>query len=44
MIRTIVIGSCVLVQGVFVRNAGNGQIAVRVGDKVFSGPPVSKAA
>ncbi len=44
MIRTIVMGSCVLVQGIFVRQAENGQVAVRVGDKIFAGTPVSKAA
>ena len=41
MIRTIVIGSCVLVQGTFVRAINDGLIAVKVGDKVFSGPPVA---
>ena len=44
MLRTIVLGSCVLVQGVFVRNLENGKIAVRVGAEIFEGCPVSQAA
>lgn len=44
MIRTIVVGSCVLVQGVFVRHTKDGQMSVRVGDKIFAGTPVVKAA
>jgi hypothetical protein len=44
MIRTIVIGSCVSVQGLFVRALGDGRIAVRDGDKTFVGRPVGAAA
>ncbi|WP_172297938.1 hypothetical protein [Pseudoruegeria sp. HB172150] len=44
MLRTIVIGSCVSVQGLFVRDLPNGYIAVRVGDKIFSGVPVNALA
>ena len=44
MLRTIIIGSCVSVQGVFVRNLPNGKIAVRVGDRVFTGYPVEALA
>ena len=44
MLRTIVIGSCVSVQGTFVRTLGNGQIAVRVGNQIFSGVPVAAKA
>ena len=40
MLRTVLIGSCVSVQGTFVRNLSNGQIAVRVGSKIFAGYPV----
>jgi hypothetical protein len=40
MIRTIVIGSCVSVQGLFVRALGDGRIAVRDGEKTFVGRPV----
>lgn len=41
MLRTIVIGSCVSVQGVFVRNLSDGRIAVRDGERTFAGRPVS---
>ncbi|MEO1420718.1 MAG: hypothetical protein AAFU66_07180 [Pseudomonadota bacterium] len=41
MLKTIVIGSCVSVQGVFVRQLENGLIAVRVGQQVFHGRPVA---
>ncbi len=40
MLRTIVLGSCVFVQGVFVKNLSNGKIAVRVGAKVYEGESV----
>ncbi|MFN3293166.1 MAG: hypothetical protein ACK4S2_03385 [Gemmobacter sp.] len=40
MIRTITLGSCVSVQGLFVRAFGDGRIAVRDGDKTFVGRPV----
>jgi hypothetical protein len=44
MIRTIVIGSCVSVQGLFVRALGDGRIAVRDGEKTFVGRPVGASA
>ncbi len=40
MIRTIEIGSCVLIQGILVRDLQNGHVAVRVGDQTFVGRPV----
>ncbi|MFV0301420.1 MAG: hypothetical protein ACK5IP_11165 [Paracoccus sp. (in: a-proteobacteria)] len=40
MIRTITIGSCISVQGVFERKDSNGNVAVRVGDKIYVGRPV----
>jgi hypothetical protein len=40
MIRTILLGSCVSVQGIFVRQLENGKIMVRVGDRVYQGMPV----
>jgi hypothetical protein len=43
MIRTIVIGSCVSVQGLFVRALDNGRIVVSVGNRLFEGAPVSSA-
>jgi len=43
MLRTIIIGSCVSVQGTFVKALPNGHIAVRVGNTVFTGRPVAAA-
>ena len=40
MLKTIIIGSCVSVQGVFVQSLADGRIAVRVGDQIFLGFPV----
>ena len=44
MLRTVLIGSCVSVQGTFVKALANGQIAVRVGNKVFACRPVAAKA
>jgi hypothetical protein len=44
MLRTIILGSCVMVQGLFVRQLDNGRIVVRVGDCTFEGVPVARAA
>jgi hypothetical protein len=44
MLRTIVVGSCVLVQGTFERQLDNGRILVRVGSRLFEGVPVMKEA
>lgn len=41
MIRTIVIGSCMFVQGFFERQVANGNIIVRVGSKTYEGRPVN---
>ena len=41
MLRTITLGSCVMVQGLFVRQLADGRIAVRVGSNIFSGLPVT---
>ncbi|WP_294929056.1 hypothetical protein [uncultured Paracoccus sp.] len=41
MIRTIKIGSCISVQGVFERQTANGNIVVRVGAKTYEGKPVA---
>ncbi|MGI3185250.1 hypothetical protein [Nioella aestuarii] len=43
MIKTIVIGSCVSVQGTFVKKLANGLIVVRVGQTEFAGRPVAAA-
>ncbi|WP_256415862.1 hypothetical protein [Ruegeria sp. HKCCD8929] len=44
MLRTITLGSCISVQGTFVRKLSDGRIAVRVGDKIYMGRPVQAAA
>ncbi|WP_264465506.1 hypothetical protein [Roseitranquillus sediminis] len=44
MLRTIIIGSCVSVQGIFVRNLADGKVAVKVGAHVFKGVPVGGTA
>lgn len=41
MIRTITVGSCISVQGIFERDAGNGQIVVRVGQNTYQGKAVN---
>jgi len=41
MLRTILLGSCVFVQGIFVRSLSDGKIVIRVGDKLYQGVPVS---
>ena len=40
MLRTIIIGSCVSVQGIFVRDMPDGRIAVKVDDTIYAGMPV----
>jgi len=40
MLRTITIGSCVSVQGIFVKALANGRVVVRVGKSNFVGVPV----
>jgi hypothetical protein len=40
MIRTISIGSCVLVQGLLVGQTNDGRLILRVDDKNFIGKPV----
>jgi len=44
MLKTILIGSCVYVQGTFVRRLPNGKIVVRVDDRIYAGFPVSEKA
>jgi hypothetical protein len=41
MLRTITIGSCVSIQGLFVKALANGRIRVSVGDKYYDGTPVN---
>ncbi len=40
MYKTIMLGSCVAVQGLFLRALKNGKIAILVGNKEFIGVPV----
>ncbi len=40
MYKTIMLGSCVAVQGLFLRALNNGKIAILVGNKEFIGVPV----
>lgn len=40
MLRTILVGTCVSVQGVLVKTLANGKIVVRVGNDTFAGRPV----
>lgn len=44
MLKTITVGSCVMVQGTFERALENGKIQVRVGERVYAGSPVNKKA
>lgn len=44
MLRTIVVGTCVSVQGTFVRALPDGRISVKVGNTVYSGKPAAGAA
>ncbi len=44
MIRTIIIGSCVSVQGIFVRSLQDGRIVIRADNREFSGFPIAKSA
>lgn len=43
MLRTITVGSCVSVQGTFVRVLPDGKIAIRVGNKIYTGKPIGSA-
>jgi hypothetical protein len=40
MYKTIMMGSCIAVQGLFIRALKNGKIAVKVDNKEFVGTPV----
>lgn len=44
MLKTITLGTCVSVQGIFVKALADGKIVVRVGEKLFTGAPVSDQA
>lgn len=42
MLTTVLIGTCVSVQGQFVRRLANGLVMVRVDDKFYTGRPVGE--
>lgn len=44
MLRTITLGSCVSVQGTFIRQLDDGKIMVRVDEKTYVGFPVKSRA
>lgn len=44
MLRTIILGSAISVQGIFVRALPDGRIVVKVDKETFAGIPVTKAA
>jgi hypothetical protein len=41
MLRTVTIGSCVSIQGIFVKALENGLIRVKVDDRIFDGRPIA---
>jgi hypothetical protein len=44
MLRTITIGTCVSVQGLLVKQLDNGQIVIRVGERLYQGTPIPRAS
>ena len=44
MLKTIILGSCVSVQGIFVRQLANGRVLVRVGKQLYAGIPIGSRA
>ena len=44
MLRTITLGTSVTIQGMFVRDYPDGEIAVRDGNTIYTGKPVKTAA
>ncbi|MFD3188858.1 hypothetical protein ACFMPD_01125 [Sedimentitalea sp. HM32M-2] len=41
MLRTIIVGTCVFIQGKFVRSLPDGRIAILVGSTEYRGQPVT---
>ena len=41
MLRTITLSRHISVQGIFVRDLNDGRISVRVGDRLYTGSPVT---
>jgi hypothetical protein len=44
MLKTIALGTSVLIQGIYVRTLPDGRMTVRVDGEFYSGKPVSQAA
>lgn len=44
MLQTIILGSCISVQGLLEKKLPDGRISVRVGQMVYTGYPVTKPA
>ncbi|MGR3571473.1 hypothetical protein [Brevirhabdus sp.] len=44
MLKTIMLGSCVSVQGTFLKKLADGKILISVGAQTFAGYPVSRTA
>jgi len=44
MIRTIALGTAILVQGIYVKTLPDGRMTVRVDGTNYSGTPISQAA
>lgn len=40
MLRTIMVGTTIMVQGLFIKELGDGRIQSRVGSRTYSGLPV----
>jgi hypothetical protein len=41
VLKTIIIGSCMSVQGILEKTLPDGRISVRVGNRIFTGLPVA---
>ncbi|MGR3464028.1 hypothetical protein [Limimaricola sp.] len=41
MLQTILIGSCISVQGLLVKKLANGRMQVRVGERLYEGRPAN---
>jgi len=44
VLTTIILGTCVAVQGTFVKKLSNGYVTVRVGEQFYTGRPAVAAA
>ncbi|MCP1168771.1 hypothetical protein [Limimaricola litoreus] len=41
MLQTIIIGSCISVQGLLVKQLENGRMLIRVGERLYEGRPAN---